>query len=586
MVRTLVECGYTEEAEEVAQRICSILQDAVPHSISALQINSYFDAVITLYIDREDFLSLEPLVIPVFTGITPRQQCRLLIELHEKRNCRLENTPSGHNLYKKMCRLLLHDRLCTVSNRETIRQVITCYVELGDVKVLELFIGHVLSSTGIENLWIEVFLTTTDPATFTLLLSCLNKKMEAVKTLAIDPDKEDENVHRAELAGFFCTFLHLQTFPQLPDSARLSAFNSVYPNMPEDRLSNLMVDLLQNGAAKKFPSSYEALNNMALSLLKRPTLSGIQTICLLLQQFSSLLDDKSSTYLLRLVRAICFNCKWSQPTINRLMEKIFSSSEMWKDDDTSRLCLSHLMTSWIAALERVMASDSVQSDGRKRRSFRADFATCFFSYVKETKKGRDLGTDLFSPLLEKMDMQELSHLVWDIYQLDIKNTTSLKDVPKTLNMYRDLCLRLLDSGEKSRVWILGWAEPKTDSMIVKTSVCVLWLGDEYSNSLFSNLILTSSNPGAIISTIIKSKTVLDLARCLPHVKELLIAILEKRRICQIAKMSQLTKNLKKVETEKVELDQAIASIESQFEPTADGKEPGISDTPAKKQRVQ
>ena len=107
MVRTLVECDYTEEAEEVAQRICSILQDAVPHSISALQINSYFDAVITLYIDREDFLSLEPLVIPVFTGITPRQQCRFLIELHEKRNCRLENTPSGHNLYKKMCRLLL-----------------------------------------------------------------------------------------------------------------------------------------------------------------------------------------------------------------------------------------------------------------------------------------------------------------------------------------------------------------------------------------------------------------------------------------------------------------------------------------------
>ena len=96
---------------------------------------------------------------------------------------------------------------------------------------------------------------------------------------------------------------------------------------------------------------------------------------------------------------------------------------MWKEDDTySRLYLSDLMTSWIAALERVMATISSKTDRRKRQSFRADFATCFFSYVKETKKGRDLGTDLFSPLLEKMDMQELSHLAWGVYQLDIKDT--------------------------------------------------------------------------------------------------------------------------------------------------------------------
>ena len=116
---------------------------------------------------------------------------------------------------------------------------------------------------------------------------------------------------------------------------------------------------------------------------------------------------------------------------------------MWKEDDTySRLYLSDLMTLWIAALERVMATISSKTDGRKRQSFRADFATCFLSYVKETKKGRDLGTDLFSPLLEKMDMQELSHLAWGVYQLDIKDTASLKDFPKTFNMYHDLCLRL------------------------------------------------------------------------------------------------------------------------------------------------
>ena len=666
IVRTLAECDCTEEANEVAQQICTVLQVSDLLSITETDLDAYFDAIIALYNDREtneDFLSLERLCIPVFTGLFlfPHQQCRLLIELHD--SCRLENTPSGHNLYKKMCRLLLHDHLFAVLSRNIIRQVITCYVELGDAEILELFIGHVFWGKVVDNSWIEVFLTTANPATLTLLISCLDKKTDEVKALAIEPLLEDEDVHRVETVGFFRALLHLQTFPQLSDSVKLDAFDSIYPDMPEDRLNNLIVDLLRDDTVKKFPSSRKALYNMARSLLGESALSRVGTIRQLLEEFSALLDDELS-YSYQLVGVICLNCMWSQQrTINLLMETIFSSSDMWKDDNTAQLCLSDLMASWIAALERDMVTVSITKMYRFREmvrrdvmpiSFRADFTTCFFSYIKETKKGRDLKSDLFSPLLNKMGMQELSHLIWDVYQLDIKDTISLKNFPKTLNMYRDLCLRLLDSGEKSRAWISGWSEPKTDNMILETTSCVLWLGDENSTSLFTNLILTSSNPSAIISIIIKSKTVLDLVRCLPHVQDSLCLILEKRLsgypvawsmpnvylpehqkveeflhschkemtyanfsdrkqvaefanvvellgtdneyaakvtkivgsefncLCQIVKVRKLTEESKKIEKEKAELEQALATIKSQFEPVADNNEAGMSGTYAGK----
>ena len=574
MVRILVEYDRPEEAKEVAHKISSIFEIDGPLRLRQSDLNVYVDAVIALDTCKDTkggFVSLERLVIPVFAaGFSPLQQCNLLIDLQKNHSYRLKNSPSFLNLYKNICRLLLHDRLYTSAIVPgSIRQVVDCYLKLGDKEILEMFICHVFLGKCLDNLWIGEFLTTADPATLTLLYSCLEKRTDAMKSLAVEPLGEDENVKRVELFRLFAAILHLQThlqthwlkFPLLNFSARLTAFDSIYPRMPEDRLNNLIVDLVRGGIVNKYPCSFPALYNMARSLLGRSQTEEPQvviSICQLLEQFSTLLDDKflydsfqlvqesqssakkfvrvqvpvSYSYLL--VRAICLNCKWSQWDQNRLMKSIFSSSEMWKNRagtnqsnaDIAQKCLAHLMTSWIAGLEQLMAVPSVSLTERNR--LRANVAACLSSYVKETKKGRDLGSDIFSSLLSKMGMQELSHLAWDVYQLDVKDTTSLKSYPKTLNTYRNLYLRLLDAGEKSRDWISNWTEPNADNMLIETTSCLLWLGDDNLNSLFTNFILTSSEPNVIISTIIKSEAVLKLARSLLHAKDSLCAILEKR----------------------------------------------------------
>ena len=130
----------------------------------------------------------------------------------------------------------------------------------------------------------------------------------------------------------------------------------------------------------------------------------------------------------------------------------------------------------------------------------------FFRDIKNAKKDLTLDSDFFSSLLDKLTMHQLVCFMWDLRQSD--KDPNLKNFQTTLNLYRDLCRRFVDNGEKTGEWISGWKTKSIEMMMTETTNCILWLGDEKYLSMFSKIILDicpDSEPNVIISQIGRTK---------------------------------------------------------------------------------
>ena len=335
-----------------------------------------------------------------------------------------------------------------------------------------------------------------------------------------------ENNRRISLTRFFFFLFRLERSFHLADASRLELFAQVYQDMPAIRLENLVVDLLTKGSdiTKGHPSSHALFFNLGCSLLDRncssfhqgpPLLSTVQ----ILQFFVAHLNDSLG---LQFIKQICTRDKWSPYSKNELIETILTSTDIWASDTWktgTATVLTALLTLWTSGLIQIM--DTLPADPsavkEKDRYLRKNFASCFLVYIQNAKKGLTLDSAFFSSLLDKLTMHQLVCLMWDLRQSD--KDPNLKNFQTTLNLYRDLCRRFVDNGEKTGEWISGWKTKSIEMMMTETTNCILWLGDEKYLSMFSKIILDicpDSEPNVIISQIMSDK-MFCLADCFPDI---------------------------------------------------------------------
>ena len=198
-------------------------------------------------------------------------------------------------------------------------------------------------------------------------------------------------------------------------------------------------------------------------------------------------------------------------------------------------CHLHLLRSWIAELEVATASESNAIE------FRSNVSECFLFFVREEKKFYSSQTDpnstlfpndLFTPLFEKMPVQELARLIWNIYQADVKEVQSLKKFPSVLNVYRKLCQQFVNKCD-----VMLCELPC--NMLVETAKSLLWLGDE-SFSLFTDKIIAAhrvDKPNCIILKIAESADIRELSDSFPPARESLRRLLE-LRVSTVTKVLQ------------------------------------------------
>ena len=189
-------------------------------------------------------------------------------------------------------------------------------------------------------------------------------------------------------------------------------------------------------------------------------------------------------------------------------------------------CHLHLLRSWIAELQVATASESNAIE------FRSNVSECFLFFVREEKKFYTLRTDpnstlfpndLFASLFEKMPVQELARLIWNVYQADVKEVPTLKKFPTVLNVYRELCEQFVNKCD------VAWCR-LPNNMLVETAKSLLWLKDD-SFSAFGDKIMTShpdDEPNDVILKIAKSADIRELTDSFPPAQESLCHLLELR----------------------------------------------------------
>ena len=554
IVTVLLEYRCYPAATSVAERIFSVISsdaDLGP-KLNQQDIDCYVDAIISLAIYLEAVaksLVLEKFIVPVIPLLTPQQLCRLLVDLQANNNSRLRTCL---DLYKILTTSLIQKDLCSHDfTTEVIGKVIDCHLQLNDKKIMDDFVYFVLwrvdkQETGTLNIWLENLLARAGCWQFAKfsLLEVLAKRKEELKACLKSPWKEDD-IWRDEWSRFFLVLLRIERFPFLFESARLESLTPIYQKMNHNRLKNLVADLLKQGNSnnKTHSSTHRTLFEMGKSLLQKDCSSfqrglPIQALVKILKCFADLHEHS----LVRLFIAdICGVEKWTWRNKSQLIRTVLTSTNIWTkfiENDTCagfvRNIQTDLLRSWIAGFEVVAASESTAIE------FRDDIAECFLFTIREEKKFCSLRTDLkstlfpndlFTSLFEKMSTQELAHLIWNVYQTNVKEV-SLKYFPTTLNWYRVLCQQFVDKCD-----VKSWCK-LAGNMLIQTTKSLLWFGDD-SFSVFTDKILKAhpdDEPNGVILKIAESADIRELP--FPRVRESLCRLLELR-------VSAVTKVLEK-----------------------------------------
>ena len=143
IIVAFAEQHFTTGAIFVAKEILSVSKNLV-RCLSEKDIDAYIDAIIALQSSSTLFPkesnSMEMFASPIISLLTPRQQCRLLIDLQANNYSRLKDLPTCHQFYKKLCKTQFHYGYWSSSSElEIIDGMIDCFIRLED-EILELLV--------------------------------------------------------------------------------------------------------------------------------------------------------------------------------------------------------------------------------------------------------------------------------------------------------------------------------------------------------------------------------------------------------------------------------------------------------------
>ena len=547
IITTLLEYRCYPAATCVAERIFSVISSnahLVP-KLNQQDIDSFIDAIISLEIFSEEVDKssvLEKFIVPVFTFLTLEQQCQLLVDLQVDDNSRLRGSSACLELYKTLTNSLIQRNFCSHGiTPDVVLKVINCHLQLNDKKIMDDFVYHILwrvdnQETGTDNVWLEKLLTAavSSPFAKSSLLDVLTEGIDVVTKACIESPCEGNDIAIGELSRFFSVLLRIERFDVLADSNRLASLTPIYQKMNPNRLKNLIADLLKHGNPhmKKHRSTHDVIFKMGNSLLQRDCSSfkgGLP-----IQVLVEILCCLHRLSLVRLfIDDICGNEKWNWRGKSQLVRAVLTSTDIWSKfienettDGLVRNIQTDLLRSWIAGLEVATASESNAIE------FRSNVSECFLFFVREEKKFYSLRTDpnstlfpndLFASLFEKMPVQELARLIWNVYQADVKEVPTLKKFPTVLNVYRELCEQFVNKCD------VAWCR-LPNNMLVETAKSLLWLKDD-SFSAFGDKIMTShpdDEPNDVILKIAKSADIRELTDSFPPAQESLCHLLELR----------------------------------------------------------
>ena len=547
IVTTLLQYRCYPAATCVAERIFSVISSnahLVP-KLNQQDIDSFIDAIISLEIFSEEVdksSALEKFIVPVFTFLTLEQQCQLLVDLQANDNSRLRGSSACLELYKTLTNSLIQRNFCSHGiTPDVVLKVIYCHLQLNDKKIMDDFVYHILwrvdnQETGTDNVWLEKLLTAavSSPFAKSSLLDVLTEGIDVVTKACIESPCEGNDIAIGELSRFFSVLLRIERFDVLADSNRLASLTPIYQKMNPNRLKNLIADLLKHGNPhmKKHRSTHDVLFKMGNSLLQRDCSSfkgGLP-----IQVLVEILCCLHRLSLVRLfIDDICGNEKWNWRGKSQLIHAVLTSTDIWskfvENEATAGFVCNiqtDLLRSWIAGLAAVTASESNAIE------FRSNVSECFLFFVREEKKFYSLRTDpnstlfpndLFASLFEKMPVQELARLIWNVYQADVKEVPSLKKFSIVLNVYRELCQQFVNKCD------VTWYKSPSNTL-VETAKSLLWLGDEFF-SAFGDKILAAhpvDEPNDVILKIAKSADIRELSDSFPPVRESLRRLLELR----------------------------------------------------------
>ena len=230
---------------------------------------------------------------------------------------------------------------------------------------------------------------------------------------------------------------------------------------------------------------------------------------------------------------ICHCDSWDPYDKNLLITTLLSTSKIWSNisrKESTTNSKKELMKSWIAELVKIVDLPTYSREAlySKDKCLRTNFVACFVSYIQEEKKlssvGRETAAtdDMFSPLLVKLPVQKLGHLIWDNYQSDVE--PSFKTFPALLELYTNICRQFVAHD-------LTTLFQTASNMVVAIVTCFLWLGDEQLIVLCSNKMFAShlaDKPNTIYTKIAHSGDVRELVNALPLARESFCRILEQR----------------------------------------------------------
>ena len=274
----LLEYRCYPAATCVADKICSVISSnghLVP-TLSQQNIDSYIDAIISLEIHSEAVGKrgvLEKFISPVFTILTPLQQCRLLVDLQANDNARLRGSPTCLEL-KNLTKSLMQIDLSKIAPEEVVK-VIDYHLQLNDKEILDKLVDHILlhAENTTDIVLLEKLLTKArfSPIAKSSLLEVLARRIESLAQSIRESPWEENDSWRSKLTCFLLILLRIESYPELSNSTRLASLIPIYQKIPVQELAHLISNV------------YQALKDEVLSLREIPTaLNLYRELC---QQF-------------------------------------------------------------------------------------------------------------------------------------------------------------------------------------------------------------------------------------------------------------------------------------------------------------
>lgn len=528
VVLSLLENRCIEGAYSVGHSIFSMMCSNLElvRKMNPSYILTYFDAIVALKAHPDSTLLkeasiLDKLVLPIFGEMRPYQQYRLIINLQK-----IIRFKKYSELYRKLTHFVFRVGFKTEGmSSEFIQELVICYIQPNDNYLSGKFISNILWRSNSLELYVGILKkTSSSTAVKNALFYGVFKQSVAMEKLAIHQTKsteEDEQINK-NLLYFFVILVQVEHTLQLDEKTSILArFTRLYDKMPVNRLIKLITSLIKYIDKFDYPCGQKLLVVMGHSLidLNNPafeTEPPVECLLELLKYFSTL--QNQSEMLVHFLLDICEKCRWGPYGKTALVRNILSLEILPRPQGS---VVKLLFNFWITSLCQVKNSSC---DEEKEEFLYDNINACMENYISKEKINTEtpIGIGIFAPLLDKISIQQLGFIMWEIYQSDINGPSpSLKMLQSTLDLYRCLCQRFIIYDIKSLL-------QSNSQTIVEGFECLLWLGDtELISSLTDKILISNHVPNLSVKKIVKSKSIRQLADNYPYVRSALCLFLEK-----------------------------------------------------------